>query len=138
MTTTVEYINPPGSAPAQGLYTNVARVQGGGTLLFIAGQLSVNSAGGIVGVNDFEAQFHQVFGNLGQVLSGMGATFNNVVKFTTLFVHSQDIAKFMKLRQATFPSFFETDLYPPNTILVIDRLVKEEFLLEVEAVANIP
>jgi hypothetical protein len=44
----------------------------------------------------------------------------------------------MKLRQAAFPSFFKTELYPPNTILVIDRLVKEEFLLEVEAVAHIP
>jgi hypothetical protein len=29
-------------------------------------------------------------------------------------------------------------LYPPNTILVVDRPVKEEFLFELEAVAAVP
>jgi enamine deaminase RidA (YjgF/YER057c/UK114 family) len=43
----------------------------------------------------------------------------------------------MTCRRNLFPSLFETDRYPPNTLLVVDRLVKEEFLLEVEAVALI-
>jgi enamine deaminase RidA (YjgF/YER057c/UK114 family) len=42
----------------------------------------------------------------------------------------------MRLRKESFRTFFKTDKYPPNTILVVDRLVKEEFLLEVEAVAR--
>ena len=51
------------------------------------------------------------------------------------FVHSQDIEKFMKLRAELFPKLFRGK-FPPNTICVIDRLVKEDFLLEVEAVAT--
>jgi enamine deaminase RidA (YjgF/YER057c/UK114 family) len=56
----------------------------------------------IVGKNDFEAQFRQVFENLGTVLDGLGISFDHVAKFTTYFVHSQDIEKFMALRAELF------------------------------------
>jgi enamine deaminase RidA (YjgF/YER057c/UK114 family) len=55
-------------------------------------------------------------------------------EFTTYLVHSQDIEKFMELRAAYFPKIFGKQPYPPNTLLIVDRLVKEDFLLEVEAV----
>ena len=69
------------------------------------------------------------------VLEGLGVSFDHVAKFTTYFVHSQDIEKFMALRAERFPKLFRGK-FPPNTICVIDRLVKEEFLFEVEAVAR--
>lgn len=131
----VEYLNPPGACPPQGLYSHVGRI-GSGPVLFVAGQVAVDSAGAVVGKHDFEAQFRQVFDNLGAVLKGVGAGFDDVIKFTTFLVHSQDIEKFMKARAALFPRLFKGPLYPPNTLLVVDRLVKEEFLLEVEAVVG--
>lgn len=130
----VEYIDPPGTAPAQGLYSHIGAAPPG-RLLFIAGQLAVDRDGSIVGRNDFEAQFHQVLSNLGDVLAGAGLDFDHVVKFSTFFVRSQDIEAFMRLRQALFPTIFSGDKFPPNTILVVDRLVKEDFLLEIEAIA---
>ena len=133
----VRYIDPPGAPPAQGLYSHAARVPAG-DLYFIAGQLAVDGDGKVVGRNDFEAQVHKVFENLGVVLAGLGASFDEVAKFTTYFVHSQDIEKFMKLRAELFPKIFRNGKFPPNTICVIDRLVKEDFLLEVEAVARAP
>jgi hypothetical protein len=42
----------------------------------------------------------------------------------------------MPLRAKLFPTIFAGPLYPPNTLLIVDRLVKEDFLLEVEAVAR--
>ena len=131
----VEYLNPSGACPPQGLYSHVGRI-GSGPVLFVAGQVAVDSAGAVVGKYDFEAQFRQVFDNLGAVLKGVGAGFDDVIKFTTFLVHSQDIEKFMKARAALFPRLFKGPLYPPNTLLVVDRLVKEEFLLEVEAVVG--
>ena len=133
----VRYIDPPGAPPAQGLYSHAAKVPAG-DLYFIAGQLAVDNDGRIVGKDDFEAQFHKVFENLGTVLAGLGASFDEVAKFTTYFVHSQDIEKFMKLRAELFPKIFRGGKFPTNTICVIDRLVKEDFLLEVEAVARAP
>lgn len=135
MANQVEYLNPEGTCPAQGLYSHVTRVPAG-PLFFVAGQLAVDRAGNVVGKNDFDRQFHQVFDNLGDVLKGIGADFNDVVKFTTYLVHSQDLEKFMRLRAALFPKIFKGPLYPPNTLLTLDRLVKEDFLFEVEAVVR--
>jgi hypothetical protein len=50
-------------------------------------------------------------------------------------VHSQDITKFFQYRTREFPRWFAGGAYPPNTLLVVDRLVREEYLLEVAAVA---
>jgi len=129
----ISYENPPGTAPAQGLYSHAGVVRGG-EFVFVAGQLSVGADGNVVGKNDFQAQFDQVFINLGDVLKGMGGDYRNVVKFTTYLVRSQDIDLFMAARKAAFPKLFGEQPYPPNTLLIVDRLVKEEFLIEVEAV----
>src|SRR5437763_13341352 len=120
----VWYENPPGAGPAQGLYSHVGFVQGG-TLAFIAGQLAVKADGSIAGPNDFVTQFKQVFSNLGDVLNGLGTDYRSVIKFTTYLVHSQDIGLFMQERRLLFPTLFGNEPYPPNTMLIIDRLVKE-------------
>jgi enamine deaminase RidA (YjgF/YER057c/UK114 family) len=131
----VQFINPQTAAPALGLYSHVARVEAG-TLYFIAGQLAVGADGAVVGKGDVEGQCRRVFDNLGAVLKGLGLGFDDVAKFTTYLVHSQDIECFMRVRAELFPTLFSGPLYPPNTLLIIDRLVKEEFLVEIEAVAR--
>ncbi|MBM3571806.1 MAG: RidA family protein [Alphaproteobacteria bacterium] len=128
--------NPPGTAPAQGLYSHVGIIHGG-KVACIAGQLAVDMDGAVVGKGDFSAQFACVFKNLGDVLKGLGADWSAIAKFTTYLVHSQDIEKFMKERAALFPKLFGQQPYPPNTLLIVDRLVKEDFLVEVEAIAAI-
>lgn len=132
----VDYINPPGAVPAQGLYSHVGKATGG-SLLFVAGQLAVDAEGNVVGKHDVEAQLRQVLENLGGVLTGMGARYDDIVKFTTYLVRSQDIELFMKVRADMFPKLFAGPQYPPNTLLVVDRLVKEDFLVEIEAVARV-
>ena len=133
MTKRIAYINPENACPPQGLYSHATRVNEG-TLYFVAGQLAVDKDGKVAGRHDFERQFRQVFDNLDAVLKGINADFKDVVKFTTYLVHSQDIEKFMELRAAYFPTIYGEQPYPPNTLLIVDRLVKEDFLLEVEAV----
>ena len=132
----VTYLNPPGTAPAQGLYSHVGLIAAG-RLAMIAGQLSVGADGAIVGRGDFAAQFRQVFANLGDVLKGLGGDFSSVARFTTYLVDAEDIARFMTLRAELFPGLFAGELFPPNTLLVVARLVRQEFLLEVEAIASI-
>ena len=131
----VQYINPKTAGPAQGLYSHVARVEAG-TLYFIAGQLAVGTDGAVVGKGDAERQCRQVFDNLGAVLAGLSLGFDDLAKFTTYLVHSQDIERFMRVRAELFPKLFSGPLFPPNTLLIVDRLVKEDFLVEVEAVAR--
>jgi len=126
--------NPDGLGKPLGQYSQITRVKAA-EFLFIAGQLATDAGGRVVGVDDFDAQCRQVFANIATALSSQGAAFGNVVEFTTYLVHSQDIAKFMAYRLREFPRLFPSGAYPPNTLLMIDRLVKEGFLIEVQAVA---
>jgi enamine deaminase RidA (YjgF/YER057c/UK114 family) len=113
----------------------VARVEAG-ALYFIAGQVAVAQDGSVVGKGDFDRQCRQVFDNLGAILRGLGLGFEDVAKLTTYLVHPQDIERFMRVRGELYPTLFPGKLYPPNTLLIVDRLVKEEFLIEIEVVAR--
>ena len=50
-------------------------------------------------------------------------------------MHSQDIEAFMAVRKELFVRIYPDGQYPPNTLLMVDRLVGEQFLIEVEAIA---
>jgi enamine deaminase RidA (YjgF/YER057c/UK114 family) len=88
-----------------------------------------------VGPGDFDAQCSQVFANIETALTSVGAGWGHVVQFTTYLVHSQDIQNLMAFRKRCFPRFFPNGAYPPNTLLMVDRLVEEAFLVEVQTVA---
>jgi hypothetical protein len=42
----------------------------------------------------------------------------------------------MVFRLKRFPQFFPNGKYPPNTLLIVARLVEEPFLVEVQPVAT--
>ena len=133
----VTYVNPPSAPPVQGMYSHVARMAPG-ELAFIAGQVAIDAKGNPVGVGDLSLQVNQVFANLGLILKDLGADFESIVQFTTFLTKADSIPMWMTARSAIFPKLFPGGKYPPNTLLVIDRLVKPEFLLEVEAIARVP
>ena len=120
-----------------GAYSQAIRTAPG-ELLFIAGQVAVGLDGNPVGVGDMAAQTRQVFDNLGGILEGVGATFSNVVEFTTYVVGRDSVQPYIAARTDVYPEIFPDGDYPPNTLLVIDGLVREEFLLEIKAVAALP
>ena len=126
--------NPEGLGKPLGQYSQIARVKAS-EFLFIAGQVATDKDGKIVGAGDFDAQCRQVFANIETALQSQGASLAGVVEFTTYLVHSQDIAKFMAFRLREFPRLFPAGVYPPNTLLIVDRLVQEPFLIEVQTVA---
>jgi enamine deaminase RidA (YjgF/YER057c/UK114 family) len=125
--------NPPELGKPLGQYSQITRVKAS-EFLFIAGQVATDASGKVVGP-DFEAQCAQVFVNIETALKSQGGSFANVVEFTTYLVHSQDIATFMAFRLREFPRMFPNGKYPPNTLLIVDRLVQEPLLIEVHTVA---
>jgi enamine deaminase RidA (YjgF/YER057c/UK114 family) len=129
----IKILNPDALGKPLGQYSHMTRVKAS-EFLFIAGQVAVKD-GKLVGADDFDAQCVQTFANIEAALKSAGAGFGNVVEFTTYLVHSQDIAKFMTYRLREFPKMFPGGAYPPNTLLIVDRLVQEGFLIEVSVVA---
>jgi enamine deaminase RidA (YjgF/YER057c/UK114 family) len=128
----IEIFNPPTLGVPLGQYSQIARVKAS-EYIFIAGQVGAHPDGSIA--NGFDAQCARAFENTRLALESCGATWANVVQFTTYLVHSQDIPLFMEYRLREFPAFFRNGAYPPNTLLMIDRLVKESLLFEVHTIA---
>jgi len=116
-----------------GQYSHLTRVKAS-EFVFIAGQVGANRDGKAVS-DEFDAQCAQTFANIETALKSVGAGWGNIVEFTTYMVHSQDIPKFMKFRLREFPKMFANGAYPPNTLLIVDGLVQEVFLVEVKVTA---
>ena len=119
-----------------GAYSHVTRVRAQ-EYLYIAGMVATDQSGAFIGKNDIDAQAAQTFGNIQVALESAGASWKNVVQFTTYLVDAKLIEGFMTYRKREFPRMFAGAPYPPNTLLMIDRLVREEFLIEVQTVAAI-
>jgi enamine deaminase RidA (YjgF/YER057c/UK114 family) len=129
----IKILNSDTLSKPLGQYSHIARVKAS-EFVFIAGQVGIDKDGRVVS-EDFDAQCLQTFANIDAALKSVGAGWGNIVQFTTYLVHSQDIPCFMKFRLREFPKMFGNSAYPPNTLLMIDRLVQEALLIEVQAVA---
>ena len=81
------------------------------------------------------AQTTQVFSNLEQILAGVGATFGNVVEFNVYLVGRSSIGPYQQARTEIIRDAFPDGDYPPSTLLVVDGLASEEYLVEIKAVA---
>ena len=127
------YTNSPGVAAPFGLYSHASRA---GDLVFVAGQLGVREDGSLAG-EDFGAQARQTFENIGAILASQGARFGDVLKYTTYVVRPDLVDAWRSAREEIFQTLYPDGGYPPNTLLVIDGLVKPEFLIEIEAVAHV-
>ena len=133
---TIEIIQPQGVAQPAGLYNHAISVDSG-RLLFIAGQVAIDENNQLIGERDLNAQMEQVFKNLGRILESAATSFENVLKFTTYLTRSGDLSTFYEKRAEIFSGIYPDGRYPTNTLVVVDQLAREEWLVEVEAIASI-
>ena len=120
----------PATMPKSVGYSQVATVTGG-NVVFIAGQVSLDKSGNVVGKDDFRAQAQQVFENLKAAIEAAGGTFHDVVKLNSYFLDFSQIAAFREVRD----QYINVKNPPTSTAVQVSRLFRPEFLLEVEAIA---
>lgn len=125
--------NPAGMAVPNG-FSHLA-VSDGGTLVHIAGQVSYDAHGNIVGIGDLRAQTEQVYENIARLLDAAGATFDDVVK-STILIKDMTAEKVSVVRDVRRRYLSSTP--PTSTLIAVPCLVKDELLVEIEAVAVIP
>ena len=125
-------IQPERVAPPGGHYSHGV-VAPQGTTIYVAGQVSLDEDGAVVGAGDAAAQARQVLVNLGRVLEGAGATLDDVVKTAVFLTDLEARGPVDEARREAF-----TAPPPVNTLLVVSSLARPEFLVEIEAVAVIP
>ena len=111
---------PPGHSPATRI----------GNIVFVSGQVSMDSDGNTVGEGDAGAQAKQCFDNVGAALEAAGAMWDDVTKLTTFLVNADDFATFAAERLRRFP-----ENGPASSTVIVKALASPAFLVEIEAIA---
>lgn len=123
-----QHLNPAVMHTPTG-YTHVVKA---GDTIYIAGQVAVAPDGSVVGEGNPAAQAEQIYQNLQNALASAGASLNDLVK-TTTYVVNPDCIEAVRDARARY-----LDQEPPtSTLLVISRLARPEFLMEIEAIAYV-
>lgn len=130
---TVRFLNPTTLPKASG-YSHVVEVPPGNSMIYLAGQVALDSAGLLVGPHDFRTQALQVFENLRRALRASGATFCHVVKLT---YYVRDVREIPVLREVR-DRYVNKAAPPASTLVEVKGLFRDDVLLEVEAIAFVP
>jgi len=102
-----------------------------GRIIYIAGQVPLNTDGQLVGEGDFEAQTRQVFDNLTAALEAAGASWRDVVKLNYFL---RDVGQITSVR-AIRDQYVDTEHPPASTLVEVSGLFRDDVLIEIEAVA---
>src|SRR5262249_16002151 len=107
----IQILNPDSLGKPLGQYSQLTRVKAS-EFLFIAGQVGADKDGKAPA--DFDAQCGLVFANIGAALASQGASFANLVEFTTYVGNGKEMAKLMTYGRGEFPKLFKGAGYPPT------------------------
>jgi len=129
-------VTPKAFGAPLGMYSH-GMIAPGGEIVVVAGQVGMGQGGQVAG-GDVVAQTKQALDNVRAVVEAAGCAMRDIVRFQTFLTHAGDIDGFMKARAEVFPRYFPDGAYPPNTLLVVSRLVMPELLVEIEAMAVKP
>ena len=127
-----EFFSPAPLPPPVG-YSHVAKVNKG-TLIYLAGQVSSDASGKLVGEGNFEAQAEQVFSNVRIAVEAAGGTMADIVKMNIYLVAEVSQDEVPKMR-AIRDRYVNKEKPPASTLVVVSRLARPGWLLEIEAIA---
>lgn len=104
-----------------------------GDTLYVSGLVATDERGKVVGEGDVVEQTRQIFRNLKRILDKAGATPADVAKVTIFMRDASQRPLINPLRQEFFGAH-----RPASTLVEISRLVRDDLLIEIEAVAVLP
>ena len=105
-----------------------------GDTIYLAGQISHDSKGDVVGVGDMEAQMRQAYANVQKLLAEYGATMDDVVDEVVFVTDMQDAFEAAtKCRK----EIFSGQPVVASTIVEIKKLAFPELLIEIKCVAKV-
>ncbi len=125
---TIRRLNPGSLNPPNGFSQLV--ITTAAHTIYISGQTAVDSHGNVIGPGDFRAQAKQVFENLKAALAAAGVGFSQVVKVNYYVLDMGNAPVLREVRASYLGSAL-----PASTLVEVRKLARDEFMLEIEAVA---
>ncbi|MGH7907899.1 MAG: RidA family protein [Candidatus Binataceae bacterium] len=129
-----KFINPS-TLSKPGGYTHIVTIEGQGKLMYLSGQVALDESGNVVGKGDFAAQARQVHKNIIAALKAVGASVNDLIKINTYIVNYKSEYR-QQLREIR-SEIFNRENPPASTLVGVQALALDDFMIEVEAVAVI-
>ena len=129
MTSGRRFLSPDTLPPPFG-YSHVVDVPAT-RIVYVAGQVPLDTEGRLVGEGDLEAQARRVFENLTAALEAAGVSWRDVVKLNYFLVDVTQIASVRAIRD----EYVDTERPPASTLVQVSGLFRDDVLIEVEAVA---
>ena len=105
-----------------------------GDTIYLAGQVSHDDEGNILGIGDMEAQIRAAYANVQKVLAQFDATIDNVVDE---FVFVTDIDAAFGAMVKVRPEVYGDSPAVSNTFIQIPRLAFPELLVEIRCIARL-
>ncbi|MNO13810.1 Enamine/imine deaminase [compost metagenome] len=125
----ITFKNPETMPPTFG-YTHVVEAKSARTI-YISGQVPLNKEGQLVGTGDLAAQTRQVFENIKAALDAAEVSFVDVVKLTFFLT---DIFQMQTVREIR-DEYINTVNPPASSAVEVRKLIREDILIEIEAIA---
>ncbi len=105
----------------------------GGRTVWLAGQATTTDANGKDISGDFDAQTHQVFSLMADVLKSAGGTLANLVTMTVFIKEARHGDRFVELRRQKFPG----GKYPASALITVTNFARPGMEIEIQGVAVI-
>lgn len=107
----------------------------GASLVFMSGQVAVDSAGRMIGAGDIQAQLALVYRNIKDAIEAVGGGMADVAQLHTFLARPQDLTGFRTARAMLHSQYWGDGPYPVNTLVMVAGLANPEYLVEIEATA---
>lgn len=124
-------INPP---PSSNKSMSKAMIVDTGKLLILSGHVPMTPEGELVGMG-IKEQTEQVFENIGAALNEAGVGFKDLVKITIFLcpMTPETLNGFREVRDR----YINLDCPPTSSLVGVSALVNPDFLVEIEAIAEL-
>ena len=115
----------------------VANAVQAGNAVYLSGQVSVDSEGLFVGVNDLPAQVEQAYKNVRDVLARLDASLDDVVDETWFVTDMEQVMKNFKQVYAVRERAYGTNPETTQTLVQVSALAMPELLVEIKCIAHL-
>ena len=125
---TKEYIHTKKAPSAIGAYSQAVKY---GDMIFLSGQIPLDSDKMILVSDEIDMQIKQVFINLKYVLEASGSSLENILKLNVYLTNLKNFSKVNEHMEVIF-----NKPYPARAAIGINSLPKDS-LIEIDAIASV-
>ena len=127
----MEKSHVPGTWQQKRSFSPAVITKGIQTIIWVAGHTGAETDEGRSLAGDFDAQFHQVFKNIGKTLAAAESTLGDIVTMTVFLIDARYTTRMTELRLELFGGHS----FPASAAITVSGFAKPEIMVEIQCIA---